>query len=102
MGMHRMVAAALAGAVLVGGCSHLKSDWRTGAATGDAALTTKVKARLLDDPATAGMDVRVATAQGTVELSGNASREQADRAVKIARSVPGVQQVRNEIHTPNS
>jgi osmotically-inducible protein OsmY len=48
------------------------------------------------------MDVRVAATQGTVRLSGNASREQTERAVRIAQSVPGVKQVDNQIHTPNS
>jgi hyperosmotically inducible protein len=101
--MHRWLTAALLGALLATGCSHLKSDWQTGTATGDAALTTKVKARLLDDPATAAMDVRVATTQGTVRLSGNASHEQSDRAARIAGAVPGVKQVQNEIQTqPNS
>ena len=48
------------------------------------------------------MDVRVAATEGTVRLTGNASREQADRAVRIAKAVPGVKQVDNDIHTPNS
>jgi osmotically-inducible protein OsmY len=102
--MHRTLAAALLCALAVTGCSHLENDWRTGkATTGDAALVTKVKARLLDDPATAAMDVRVAATQGTVRLSGSASREQADRAAGIAKSVPGVKQVENDIQTqPNS
>ncbi len=101
--MHRWIAPTLFGALLATGCSHLESDWKTGTASGDAALTTKVKARLLDDPATAGMDVRVATTQGKVRLTGNASREQSDRAVRIARSVPGVKQVDDDIQTqPNS
>jgi osmotically-inducible protein OsmY len=104
MGMHRKLAAVLLCALAVTGCSHLENEWRTGTATtGDAALVTKVKARLLDDPATAAMDVRVAAAQGTVRLSGSASREQSDRATRIAKSVPGVKQVDNDIQTqPNS
>ena len=102
MDMHRWLAAAFTGALLMAGCSHLASDWREGRnAPGDAALVTQVKARLLDDPATAAMDVRVAVSDGTVRLSGNASREQSDRAAKIAGSVPGVKQVQNDIH-PNS
>lgn len=101
--MHRGLSAVLCGALLVTGCSHLASDWRTGReTTGDAGLVTSVKARLLDDPATAAMDVRVAATQGTVRLSGNASREQTERAVRIAREVPGVKQVDNQIRTPNS
>jgi osmotically-inducible protein OsmY len=104
MEMHRRVGAVLLGALLATGCSHLASDWRVGRdTTGDAALVTKVKARLLDDPATAAMDVRVAATQGTVRLTGSASREQSDRAVRIAKSVPGVKQVDNDIQSqPNS
>ncbi len=101
MEMHRRFAVLLFGALLATGCSHLAADWRVGSdTTGDAALVTKVKARLLDDPATAAMDVRVAATEGTVRLTGNAGREQADRAVRIARSVPGVKQVDNDIQTP--
>jgi osmotically-inducible protein OsmY len=97
----RLAAAVLCGALLTTGCSHLASDWRMGRdTTGDATLVTKVKARLLDDPGTSAMDVRVAATQGTVRLSGNASREQSERAVEIAKSVPGVKQVDNQIQTP--
>jgi osmotically-inducible protein OsmY len=103
METHRRLVAALVCALAVTGCSHLKDEWHTGTATtGDAALVTKVKARLIDDPATAAMDVRVAATRGTVRLSGSASREQSDRAARIARSVPGVEQVDNDIQTPNS
>jgi len=103
MGSHRRLAAALVGALLVTGCSHLASDWRMGRdTTADATLVTKVKARLLDDPATAAMDVRVAAREGRVRLTGSSTREQADRAVRIAKAVPGVKQVDDDIHTPNS
>src|SRR5262249_16631175 len=100
----RLAAAVLSGALLTTGCSHLASDWRMGRdTTGDATLVTKVKARLLDDPNTAAMDVRVAATQGPVRPSGSASREHSDRPVQIPRSVPGVKQVDNQIQTsPNS
>jgi osmotically-inducible protein OsmY len=44
------------------------------------------------------MNVRVATAQGDVRLSGVArSREDAERAARLARSVKGVKAVQNDI-----
>lgn len=99
----RLAAAALIGAALAAGCAQWR-DRLAGARPDDAAITTAVKARFLDDPTVAAMNVRVATAQGDVRLSGEArNREDAERAARLARSVRGVKVVNNEIRvTPES
>jgi osmotically-inducible protein OsmY len=93
----RLAAVALVGAALAAGCA----QWRDRLALArpdDAAITTAVKARFLDDPTVSAMNVRVATAQGDVRLSGAArSREDAERAARLARSVKGVKAVQNDI-----
>ena len=93
----RLAAVALAGAVLAGGCAQWR-DRLAGARPDDAAITTAVKARFLDDATVSAMNVRVATAAGNVRLSGEArKREDAERAERIARSVKGVKVVENDI-----
>lgn len=64
----------------------------------DAWITTKVKALLLKEAKLKGLEVSVATQQGTVILSGTvASPEQAAQAERIAAGVEGVKGVRNDL-----
>lgn len=64
----------------------------------DATITTKVKAKFVEDKAVSALNIKVNTYQGTVQLSGFAkSAEEAERAAQIARSVNGVKMVKNDI-----
>jgi hyperosmotically inducible protein len=64
----------------------------------DSWITSKVKSALLADPLVSGFDVQVETYKGIVQLSGFVnSREQADEAVKVARSIKGVKGVENRM-----
>lgn len=64
----------------------------------DAALSSAVRSRLADDPRAPGPAVAVESLRGVVELSGRARSGLArDRASQIARTVPGVKEVRNDI-----
>jgi len=64
----------------------------------DAAITTKVKAAIFNDPATSALQVKVETFKGVVQLSGFVdSQASIDRAVQIARSVEGVKSVKNNM-----
>lgn len=64
----------------------------------DATISTRVKMALADDPNVSAMDVKVDTYQGRVQLSGFVdSRDQASRAAELARQVPGVQAVKNDL-----
>ncbi len=74
-----------------------------GAYTSDAAITAKVKSKLLDDPAVSGTQISVETMNGVVQLSGSAKSAEAERrALQIARSVEGVKSVRDSIEVRQS
>lgn len=92
-----LLAAAIFGAALAAGCTNL-GDKSAGQAVDDAAITTKVKAKFVEDKAVSALNIKVNTYQGTVQLSGFAkSAEEAERAGQIARSVNGVKIVKNDI-----
>jgi hyperosmotically inducible protein len=60
----------------------------------DSWITTKVKADLLVDDQTKGLDINVSTTNGVVTLAGRLdSVAQVDKAVSIARGIKGVKSV---------
>jgi hyperosmotically inducible protein len=60
----------------------------------DSWITTKVKADLLVDDQTKGLDINVSTTDGVVTLAGRLdSAAQVDKAVSIARGINGVKSV---------
>lgn len=64
----------------------------------DSAITTKVKSALLADADVKGLDIKVETNKGEVQLSGFVdSQAQIDRAMSIARGVEGVNNVQNNM-----
>ena len=64
----------------------------------DTAITTKVKAALLADDYVKGLDIKVETRKGEVQLSGYVdSQEQIDKAVAIAKGVENVKNVDNKM-----
>lgn len=66
--------------------------------TGDAVITTKVKAAFAKDNAVDASDIKVETdSDGMVQLSGTATKAEAAKAEKIAKSVKGVTAVKNDI-----
>ena len=69
-----------------------------GAETSDAAVTAKVKAALLLAENVKSLDISVETVKGDVKLTGFANNQaQIDEAIKVARSVKGVQNVQPEL-----
>ena len=64
----------------------------------DRELALRVQSALFTDKRGSGLGLAVKSNDGTVELSGRAdSQSQADRAIAIARAVPGVKSVSSEI-----
>jgi hyperosmotically inducible periplasmic protein len=64
----------------------------------DATITTRVKTALLNDPQVAGLKIDVDTTKGIVMMSGIVkSRGEEQRAVQLARGVPGVQDVKSTL-----
>ena len=89
----------LATSVLVSlaACAPTPTREGTGEYIDDSVITGKVKAAFAADPVVKATQVQVETFKGTVQLSGFVdSRESAQRAVEIARSVKGVQSVKND------
>ena len=70
----------------------------TGEFVDDSAISTKVKAKLFEDPATSGWHISVTTDKGVVLLTGTvASSKEKARAGELARGEAGVKSVRNDL-----
>lgn len=98
-----LVLASLAGvpAVLTSGCAVMHHQETAKAYGNDAEITARVKTDLYKDPDVKGTEVSVTTMNGVVQLSGFVDTEQAkQRAGEIARAVPGVMDVHNDLITP--
>jgi len=71
---------------------------KTRVAASDTAITTKVKAGLVKEPNLDSLGIHVETEKGVVMLSGFVnSKEEADKAVKVAKGVDGVASVKSAI-----
>jgi hyperosmotically inducible periplasmic protein len=80
------------------GCAVSRGQETVGAYVDDTSITTKVKARFVENKDVDASSIRVETLNGTVMLSGFAknSTEKAT-AETIAMNVSGVKMVKNEI-----
>lgn len=91
------------GWVMVGGGVYegykIGTDPRTiGTQVDDALITAKVKAKLMEDPITKARKIDVDTVSGVVTLTGLVeSEKEINRAIEIAKSVPGVMRVVNNL-----
>ncbi|WP_342773494.1 BON domain-containing protein [Azoarcus indigens] len=91
-------AAAALALPLLAACAPTATRQSTGEYVDDATITARVKARLVDDPVVKAREVKVETYRGVVQLSGFvATAAEARQAVELARGVPGVQSVKNDI-----
>jgi hyperosmotically inducible protein len=64
----------------------------------DGVITTKVKSALLADEIVKGLDIKVETHKGEVQLSGFVDNQtQIDRAISVTRGVEGVKNVDNKM-----
>jgi hyperosmotically inducible periplasmic protein len=71
-----------------------------GAAMGDAAITTKVKAKYLGDDRLKGSHIKVTTTNGVVTLTGAAlNTDSKSAAEELAKDVNGVKSVDDELTT---
>lgn len=82
----------------VGGCAMFQGGQDPSDYADDVALTSKVKADLLENHKVDGLDVNVDVKDGNVTLSGYASTPaERDRATQVARNVSGVRSVDNNM-----
>jgi osmotically-inducible protein OsmY len=64
----------------------------------DAVISTKIKTEYAKDKQVSALRINVDTDKGVVTLRGTAkSKEEADKAVSIAKGISGVSSVKNEI-----
>ncbi len=90
--------ATLTGATLLSGCSVMRGQETAGAYVDDAAITTAIKAKFVEDKIVSAGSISVETLNGTVQLSGFAnSAEEKSKAEQIARNSRNVRAVRNDI-----
>ena len=92
--------AAMAALILLStaGCAVTRGQETVGAYVDDATITTKIKARFVDNKDVDASAISVETLNGTVMLSGFAKNmTEKSMAEKLAREVSGVKQVKNEI-----
>ncbi len=83
---------------LLSGCAGSSTQESTGEYLDDSAITAKVKSAFVADKAVSALDIQTTTFKGMVQLSGFAgSQQEIDRAVALARAVPGVKSVKNDI-----
>lgn len=84
--------------VLSAACAPTRTKESPGEYLDDTVLTSKVKTRLIQDQALKAFQIDVETFRGDVLLSGFVdSKEQAQRAIELAKSVPGVKSVKNSL-----
>ena len=97
---HTLAAAMTAVALIAGttGCAVTRGQETVGAYVDDAAITTAVKARFVDNKDVDAASIKVETLNGTVMLSGFAkSTMEKTTASNLAWKVKGVKDVKNEI-----
>ncbi len=84
--------------LVASGCAVTRGQETVGAYVDDAAITTAVKARYVENKAVDAASIKVETLNGTVMLSGFAkSSQEKSTAEAIARKVNGVKLVKNDI-----
>jgi len=94
------LASAIAAIVLItaSGCAVTRGQQTAGAYVDDSAITTTVKARMVDNTNVDAAAISVETLNGTVMLSGFAKNAtERTTAGTIASGVAGVKSVKNEI-----
>lgn len=91
--------ATMAGITLISaGCAVVRGQETAGSYVDDAAITTSIKAKFIDDKIVSASSISVETLNGTVQLSGFAKNTaEKSKAEQIARNTKNVKSVRNDI-----
>jgi len=100
MNIRTTLAAAMTAVALLttAGCAVTRGQETVGAYVDDAAITTSVKARFVENKEVDASSIKVETLNGTVMLSGFAkSSTEKSTAESIAMKVKGVKMVKNEL-----
>jgi osmotically-inducible protein OsmY len=88
----------MSASLLITGCADNRYEPTPGVKLDDTVTSEQVKQAFLADRQYKFEDIKVTTFQGTVQLSGFAATgDEKSRAEKIARDLPGVKNVENNI-----
>ena len=80
------------------GCATNAKTESVGQYVDDSVITTGVKAAILNEPTLKVSEINVETYKGVVQLSGFvAAQDSIAKAASVARTVKGVQSVKNDI-----
>jgi hyperosmotically inducible protein len=83
---------------MISACSATRTQQSAGEVVDDSVLTSKVKVALIDDPITKAGQINVETYRGVVQLGGFVDNaRQKKQATRVARSITGVKEVRNDL-----
>ncbi|CAM5797719.1 BON domain-containing protein [Rhizobacter sp. Root404] len=84
--------------ITASGCAVTRGQETVGAYVDDAAITTAVKAKFVEDKTVDAASIKVETLNGTVMLSGFAKNSaERNMAEDIAMKVKGVKSVKNSV-----
>ncbi|AMO24182.1 BON domain-containing protein [Ramlibacter solisilvae] len=93
-----VIAAIAAATAAATGCSVIRGQETAGGYVDDAAITTSVKSKFVEDKTVDAGAIKVETLNGTVQLSGFAKTSQERAAAeKLARDTKGVKSVQNNV-----
>jgi osmotically-inducible protein OsmY len=93
-----VIACAVIGTVSITACSSTPTKTSVGEKVDDSVITSKIKAKFVEDKDVRARAISVETFKGVVQLSGFANSQlEIDRAGEIARGVNGVVSVKNDI-----
>jgi len=85
-------------AVCTTGCAVTSGQSSVGQYVDDKTIATRVKARLAEDRSVSAVRIKVESLNGTVQLAGfTTTQAEKDKAAELARGVPEVRDVRNDI-----
>jgi len=80
------------------GCEATQKKESTGEYIDDAAITAKIKSRILEEPKLKSLQIEVKTFKGVVQLSGFVDTAQSvTRAGEIAGSIAGIRELKNDL-----
>ncbi len=84
-------------------CAATQTKESTGQYVDNSVLTAKVKTAIFNEPSLKSLEITVETFKGEVQLSGFVSTiDQTNKAVEVAKSVPGVTSVKNDMRVKGS
>jgi osmotically-inducible protein OsmY len=84
-------------------CAATQTKESTGQYVDNSVLTAKVKTAIFNEPSLKTLEIKVETFKGEVQLSGFVSTiDQTNKAVEVAKSVPGVTSVKNDMRVKGS